>query len=97
MRTALRTRTFSLLISSEVRRTQELEPPIAKLAAGEAGALVVTADPFLEGEREVVAQMAAKHALAAISPTREYVEAWLDALGLTLPSTITFAADKLIE
>ena len=60
-------------IAIEARRVEDFEPGFAKLAAGGASALLVTADPFYTGQRETLAELAARHAIPAIYANREFV------------------------
>jgi putative tryptophan/tyrosine transport system substrate-binding protein len=127
------------------RRREDFEAGFTKLADAGAGALIVTAEPFFQGERELLSRLAAHHAIPTIYDSRDFVEVGglmsygtsiadayrqiggyvarilkgdkpanlpvlqgtkfelvvnlktAKALGLTLPSTITFAADEVIE
>jgi putative ABC transport system substrate-binding protein len=52
----------------------DLEVVFATMIKQKASAVIVTADPFLIGRREQVIALAARHALPAIYPIREFVE-----------------------
>jgi putative ABC transport system substrate-binding protein len=51
-----------------------LEAAFSTAVAEQANALLVSADPFLTTQRKSIVTLAARHALPAIYPWREYVE-----------------------
>jgi putative ABC transport system substrate-binding protein len=53
----------------------EIDAAFASLVQGPAGALVVQPEPFLNSRREQIVALAARHAVPAIYPLREYATA----------------------
>ena len=53
----------------------EIDAAFAALVGLHAGALIVMADPFIDGRREQLVKLAARHAVPVIYPLREYAEA----------------------
>src|SRR3954452_10407455 len=53
----------------------EIEAAFASLVQGNADALVVTAEPFINSRRQQIVALAARHAVPAIYGIREYVAA----------------------
>jgi putative ABC transport system substrate-binding protein len=53
----------------------DFEPAFAMLVQRRANALVINADPFLDSRQEQIVGLATRHAVPAISPWREFVQA----------------------
>ena len=53
----------------------EIDAAFASLVQGNADALVVTAEPFINSRRQQIVALAARHAVPAIYPLREYATA----------------------
>jgi putative tryptophan/tyrosine transport system substrate-binding protein len=53
----------------------DFEPAFAMLVQRRADALVINADPFLDSRQEQIVGLATRHAVPAISPWREFVQA----------------------
>jgi putative tryptophan/tyrosine transport system substrate-binding protein len=63
------------LLVIEATTDSDLEPAFASAARQQAGALLVSADPFFTIRRAELVALAARHALPAMYPWREFVEA----------------------
>jgi putative ABC transport system substrate-binding protein len=57
------------------RTAQDIDTAFASLVQQQAGALLVSADPFLTGRHEQFVRLAARHAVPAIYYAREFVAA----------------------
>ncbi len=74
MREAARAKGVQLLVLNAGSES-EIDSAFASLVQGHAGALVVTAEPFINSRREQIVAQAARHAVPAIYGIREYVAA----------------------
>jgi ABC-type uncharacterized transport system substrate-binding protein len=59
----------------EARNTTEIDTAFKSLAQRRVGALIVQVDPFLDGRREQLATLAARHAVAAMAAYPEFAAA----------------------
>src|SRR5262249_10582192 len=60
------------LLVQDARTTDGIDAPFAAVVRQQASALVVLADPFLFSRREQLLELAERHALPAIYPTRDF-------------------------
>jgi putative ABC transport system substrate-binding protein len=74
MQDAARAKGVQLLVLN-ARSESEIDAAFASLVQGQAGALVVTAEPFINSRRQQIVALAASHAVPAIYGIREYVTA----------------------
>ena len=74
VRAAARTVSRQLVVLSAVTE-RDLDAAFVTLIQQRAGALLVTADPFLTSRREQIVALAARHAIPAIYPWREFAAA----------------------
>ena len=74
MQEAARAKGVQLLVLN-ARNESEIDAAFASLVQGHAGALVVTAEPFINSRRQQVVALAARHAVPAIYGIREYATA----------------------
>jgi putative ABC transport system substrate-binding protein len=74
VRAAARTVSRQLVVLSAVTE-RDLDTAFVTLIQQRAGALLVTADPFLTSRREQIVALAARHAIPAIYPWREFAAA----------------------
>jgi len=63
------------LLVIEASTEREIDAAFASLASNKTNALLVSADPFFTSKRDELVALAARHALPAMYPWREYVEA----------------------
>ena len=69
-------RTLGLqLVVVDARTDSDLEPAFATFSQQRVGAVLVGTDPFFAAQREQLAALAARHALPAIYPFREFAAA----------------------
>jgi putative tryptophan/tyrosine transport system substrate-binding protein len=70
----------------------EIDAAFASLVQLQAGALIVVADPFLDGRREQLVTLAARHAVPVIYALREFaVAGGLISYGASFPATFRLA------
>jgi putative tryptophan/tyrosine transport system substrate-binding protein len=74
MQEAARAKGVQLLVLN-ARSESEIDAAFASLVQGRAGALVVTAEPFINSRRQQIVALAARHAVPAIYGIREYASA----------------------
>jgi putative ABC transport system substrate-binding protein len=55
---------------------QEIDIAFTTIVQQQAGALLVSGDPFFDSQRDKLGALAAQHALPAIYQCREFVESW---------------------
>jgi putative tryptophan/tyrosine transport system substrate-binding protein len=85
----------------DVRRREDLLPALELARAEHADALIVSTDTVTQANRELIAELAAKHLLPAIYPSREFVDAGgLIMYGVDYPDLYRRAAiyvDKILK
>src|SRR5262249_9540690 len=70
----------------DVRKPEDIAPAFAAATAQRAGALLTTVDALIQANQRTILELAAKHRLPAIYPTREFVEkGGLMAYGVSYP------------
>ena len=85
----------------DVRKPEDIAPAFAAATAQPAGALLVSIDALIQANQRTILELAAKHRLPAIYPTREFVEnGGLMAYGVSYPDLYRRAAtyiDKIFK
>src|SRR5499427_951835 len=85
----------------DVRKPEDIAPAFAAATAQRAGALLMTLDALIQANQRTILELAAKHRLPAIYPTREFVEnGGLMAYGVSYPDLYRRAAtyiDKIFK
>jgi len=85
----------------DVRKPEDIAPAFAAATAQRAGALVIAIDAIIQANQPTILELAAKHRLPAIYPTREFVEkGGLMAYGVSYPDLYRRAAtyiDKIFK
>ena len=74
MQEAARAKGVQLLVLNAGSES-EIDAAFASIVQGHAGALVVTAEPFINSRRQQIVALAARHAVPAIYGIREYAAA----------------------
>jgi len=89
------------ILRAEARTPQEIDNAFAWMRKQNAGALIVTLDPFLQQQKQQIVQLAAKHRLPSIAAYSEYAEAGgLMSYGANLTEIFQHAAtyvDKIFK
>jgi putative ABC transport system substrate-binding protein len=85
----------------DVRKPEDIAPAFAAATAQRAGALLTSVDTLIQANQRTILELAAKHRLPAIYPTREFVEnGGLMAYGVSYPDLYRRAAtyiDKIFK
>jgi putative ABC transport system substrate-binding protein len=85
----------------DVRKPEDIAPAFAAATAQRAGALLTSVDALTQANQRTILELAAKHRLPAIYPTREFVEnGGLMAYGVSFPDLYRRAAtyiDKIFK
>src|SRR6516165_1182495 len=85
----------------DVRKPEDIAPAFAAATAQRAGALLTSVDALIQANQRTILELAAKHRLPAIYPTREFVEnGGLMAYGVSYPDLYRRAAtyiDKIFK
>ena len=85
----------------DVRKAEDIAPAFAAATAQRAGALLTSVDALIQANQRTILELAAKHRLPAIYPTREFVEnGGLMAYGVSYPDLYRRAAtyiDKIFK
>jgi putative ABC transport system substrate-binding protein len=85
----------------DVRKPEDIAPAFAAATAQRAGALLTSVDALIQANQRTILELAAKHRLPAIYPTREFVEnGGLMAYGVSYPELYRRAAtyiDKIFK
>jgi putative tryptophan/tyrosine transport system substrate-binding protein len=85
----------------DVRKPEDIAPAFAAATAQRAGALLMSTDAVMQANQRTILELAAKHGLPAIYPSREFVESGgLMAYGVSYPDLYRRAAtyiDKIFK